>query len=53
MTEDMDIEGRRRPAPVSTLDEETVRRVTHRGVAEIIEEREFVQLLQAGKPMRL
>ena len=38
---------------MQTLDAESLRRVTQRGVAEIIEEREFVQLLQAGKPLRL
>ena len=53
MTENMDIEGRPRPARVQALDAESLRRVTQRGVAEIIEEREFVQLLQAGKPLRL
>jgi tyrosyl-tRNA synthetase len=53
MTQDMDIEGRRRPAAPTTLDQETLRRITHRGVAEIIEEREFVQLIQVGKPIRL
>ena len=35
------------------LDADTVNRVTRRGVAEIIEEREFLQLLQRGEPLRL
>jgi len=35
------------------LDEETIQRVTRRGVAEIIVEEEFRQLLQEGKPLRL
>jgi tyrosyl-tRNA synthetase len=49
----LDIEGRRRPTRRSSLDEATLRRVTRRGVAEIIEESEFIQLLQAGEPLRL
>ena len=35
------------------LDEATINRVTRRGVAEIIVEEEFIELLQAGKPLRL
>ncbi|MBI4336944.1 MAG: tyrosine--tRNA ligase [Chloroflexi bacterium] len=35
------------------LDQETIRRITRRGVAEIIDEGEFTRLLQEGKPLRL
>ena len=35
------------------LDEATLHRVTRRGVSEIIVEEEFIELLQAGKPLRL
>lgn len=35
------------------LDEKTIRRITKRAVAEIIDEKEFIALLQEGKPLRL
>ena len=35
------------------LDKATIHRITKRGVHKIIEEREFVQLLREGKPLRL
>ena len=35
------------------LDETTLRRITERGVSEIIVREEFIKLLQAGKPLRL
>ena len=35
------------------LDESTLRRLTGRGVSEIIVEEEFIRLLQKGKPLRL
>ena len=36
-----------------TLDAKTLDKILHRGVSEIIVEEEFVELLQAGKPLRL
>ena len=36
-----------------TLDDKTLDTILHRGVAEIIVEEEFVELLKAGKPLRL
>ena len=36
-----------------TLDAKTLDTILHRGVAEIIVEEEFVELFQAGKPLRL
>lgn len=35
------------------LDEKTIRRITKRAVAEIIDEKEFIALLHEGKPLRL
>jgi tyrosyl-tRNA synthetase len=35
------------------LDEKTLQRITKRAVAEIIDEKEFIALLQEGKPLRL
>ncbi|GBD11556.1 Tyrosine--tRNA ligase [bacterium HR23] len=35
------------------LDEKTLHRITKRAVAEIIDEKEFIALLQAGQPLRL
>ena len=35
------------------LDKKTLRRITNRGVNKIIEEKEFIRLLQEGKPLRL
>ena len=35
------------------LDQDTLNKVLHRGVSEIIVEEEFVKLLQEGKPLRL
>jgi len=38
---------------MAELDNRTIERVVRRGVAEIISEEEFVNLLKAGKPLRL
>ena len=38
---------------IAVLDDRTLRRITERGVSEIIVKEEFVRLLQEGKPLRL